>query len=277
MDQGSVHDCLADNNTHHGVAPVVLICRQVANSVNATVHMDKALTVVRGYIVTATTGTTWSWNRAAFLIILLRTGIQTGKIQRHARGESDTVESGEAVVSVDGHCSDSYERVVLRDLDLHLEGLAANVRGTFIEGLDREDAIVVLSVEVDKMGWLSVFGKEGKWLGRWLSTNVEAIGVRVVGHDKEGREGLIEGLVDDGQSESLVSHTTVVLAALIGALGALRQGTLVAAGVAMPLGEDRSGEGGGREENGRELHDWRWVLVGFMALELVVIVSISAA
>ena len=174
MYQGSVDDCLADNNAHHGVARVVLICRQVAISVNATVHMDKALTVVRGYIVTANTGTTWSWNRAAFLIILLRTGIQTGKIQRHARGESDTVESGEAVVGVDGHGSDSYERVVLRDLDFHLEGLAANVRGTFIEGPDRENAIVVLSsLEVDKMGWLSVFGKEGKWLGRWLSTNVQ--------------------------------------------------------------------------------------------------------
>jgi hypothetical protein len=102
-DQGSVDDCLADSNTHHGVAPVVLICRQVANSVNATVHMDKALTVVRGYIVTANTGTTWSWNRVTFLIILLRTGIQTGKIQRHARGESDTVESAETIVGVDGH------------------------------------------------------------------------------------------------------------------------------------------------------------------------------
>ena len=46
MHQGSVDDCFADNNTHHGFTPVVLICRQVADSVNVTVHIDKALTVV---------------------------------------------------------------------------------------------------------------------------------------------------------------------------------------------------------------------------------------
>ena len=221
----------------------------------SSVNTDKALIVARDYIVTDNTSTTWSWNRVAFLIILLRTGIQTGKIQHHVRVEADTVESGEAVVVVSGHGSDNYERVVPRDLGLHLEGLAAKVRGTFIKGLGREDAIVVLSVEVDKMGWHSVFGKKGKWLGRWLFTNVEAIGVRVVGHDKEGREGLIVGLVDDGQSKILASHTIVVIAALIGALIALR--AMVAAGVAMLLGEDRSDEDGGREENGRELHDWR--------------------
>ena len=45
--------------------------------------------------------------------------------------KADTVESGEAVVGVDGHGSDNHERVVFRDLGLHLKGLAAKVRGTF--------------------------------------------------------------------------------------------------------------------------------------------------
>jgi hypothetical protein len=45
--------------------------------------------------------------------------------------KTDTVESGEAVVGVDGHGSDNHERVVFRDLGLHLKGLATNVRGTF--------------------------------------------------------------------------------------------------------------------------------------------------
>ena len=94
-------------------------------------NTDKALTVARDYIVTTNTGTAWSWNRAEFLIILLRTGIQIGKIQHHARVEADTVESGEAVVGFDGHVRDNYERVVFRDLGLRLKGLAAKVRGTF--------------------------------------------------------------------------------------------------------------------------------------------------
>ena len=51
--------------------------------------------------------------------------------QHHARVEADTVESGEAVVGVDGPGRDNHERVVFRDLGLHLKGLAAKVRGTF--------------------------------------------------------------------------------------------------------------------------------------------------
>jgi hypothetical protein len=45
--------------------------------------------------------------------------------------KTDTVESGEAVVGVDGHGSDNHERVVFRDLGLHLKGLTAKVGGTF--------------------------------------------------------------------------------------------------------------------------------------------------
>lgn len=161
--------------------------------------MHKAFTITRTNVCRVDGGTARSWDGVAILVVFFGTCVKTWQVEDHTTTDGGSIDGDEAVVCVDGHGADSYERELTRDFDGDLEGVTTKVRSARAECKSRKDTLVVCGVEVDERTWVTVLGKECEWLGGIHSTNIERCSLIVMNHDEEPTERLVERLVNDGQ------------------------------------------------------------------------------